>query len=226
MLPRTPMPARQSAPSIAAAGAATAFLLAGCVATGTPAHDSATVPPSSVAPQGTPSADCPESGVRIRSRGVDAAMGLRAMGLELSNCGTRSYPLHGYPALRLRDGDNGPVPVRVVPGAKGITSGFDDPPRPLVLAPGERARATVLWRNLVTDPTVVATNAEQMEVAPGAGQPGQEVDTEGGIDLGNTGRIGVSPWKRRPPETPAPTAPTPTRGSSVDGTAVPDVSLL
>ncbi|MGN9776014.1 DUF4232 domain-containing protein [Micromonospora sp. H33] len=173
-----------------------------------------------------PMADCPASGIRIRALGVSAPMGLRALGVELVNCGTRAYPLHGYPALRLRDADGGPVPVRVIPGAKGITSGFDDPPRPLVLAPGERAGAAVLWRNLVTDPAVVATNAEHLEVAPAAGQPGQEVDTDGPIDLGNTDRIGVSAWEKREPATPAPVPPTPTPGAPTEGAPTPAASLL
>lgn len=131
-------------------------------------------------------------------------MGLRAIGLELVNCGTERYRLHGYPALRLLDADGEPITVRVIPGAKGITSGFDDPPRPLVLAPGEAAGAAVLWRNLVDDPTVVATNAERLDVAPAQGQPMQDVGMTGRIDLGNTNRVGVSAWKKQPPTTPAP----------------------
>lgn len=154
-------------------------------------------------------AACPESGVRVRALGTDAAMGLRALGVELVNCGTAAYPLHGYPALRLLDNDGTPIPVQVVEGAKGITSGFDDPPRPLVLQPGERAGAALLWRNLVTDSTVVATNGERLEVAPAAGQPPQVVELDGPIDLGNTGRVGVSAWKKLtdPEPTPTPAVP-------------------
>ncbi|RLK14087.1 uncharacterized protein DUF4232 [Micromonospora sp. M71_S20] len=158
----------------------------------------------------TPSTECPASGVRISSPGTSAAMGLRALGLELVNCGTKPYRLDGYPVLRLFDGDGDPIPVRVVDGAKEITSGFDDPPRPLTLRPGERAGAAVLWRNLVTDSTVVATNGERLEVAPAVGVPAQVVGLDGPIDLGNTGRIGVSAWKKRAPDP----APTPTRPDS------------
>ncbi|MFG1775044.1 DUF4232 domain-containing protein [Micromonospora sp. NPDC049051] len=81
-------------------------------------------------------------------------------------------------------------------GAKEITLGFDAPPRPLTLRPDERAAATVLWRNLVTDSTVVATNGERLEIAPAKGQAAQVVGLDGPIDLGNTGRIGVSAWKK------------------------------
>ncbi|MEV2238998.1 DUF4232 domain-containing protein [Micromonospora sp. NPDC049891] len=202
--------------------AAVFTLLTGCA----PAGEVAGVPPEPVptfsATGDTPSRDgepdgddgptsgCPESGVRITYRGVSAAMGLRAMGLELVNCGARPYPLRGYPEPRLRDGEGKVIPVRVIRGAEGITSGFDKPPRPLVLAPGEAAGAALLWRNLVDNPTVVATNAEHLEVAPLRGQPAQQVVIQGRIDLGNTDRLGVSAWQKREPSTPTATPGTPT----------------
>ncbi|MBQ1018171.1 DUF4232 domain-containing protein [Micromonospora sp. D93] len=160
-------------------------------------------PPASNPTAGTePPAECPASGVRIRSTGGDAAMGLRALGLELVNCGERPYQLNGYPVLHVFDEEREPIMLRVVNGAKEITLGFDHPPRQVTLAAGERATAVVLWRNLVTDSTVVATNGEFLTVAPAAGQPAEEVDPDGPIDLGNTGRIGVSAWKKADPSTP------------------------
>ncbi|MBM0206262.1 DUF4232 domain-containing protein [Micromonospora sp. STR1s_5] len=154
-----------------------------------------------------PPAECPTGGVRIRSTGGDAAMGLRALGLELVNCGEHPYQLNGYPVLHVFDETREPIMLRVVNGAKEITSGFDQPPRQVILAAGERATAVVLWRNLVTDSTVVATNGEFLTVAPAAGQPADEVDPDGPIDLGNTGRIGVSAWKKADPSTPVPAPP-------------------
>ncbi len=136
-------------------------------------------------------------------------MGLRALGIELVNCGDRPYQLNGYPVLHVFDEEREPIMLRVVNGAKGITSGFDQPPRKVTLAAGERATAVVLWRNLVTDSTVVATNGEFLTVAPAAGQPAAEVDPDGPIDLGNTGRIGVSAWKKADPSAPVPTRPAP-----------------
>ncbi|MFF5215234.1 DUF4232 domain-containing protein [Micromonospora sp. NPDC000442] len=206
-------------------------LLAGCA----PAGDIAGAPPGPVpassGPGGTPPGDaglggtpsrdgdlggangptsgCPDSGVRISAGDVNAAMGLRAMGLELVNCGDRPYRLHGYPEPQLRDADGEVIPVRVIRGAEGITSGFDDPPRPLVLAPGEAAGTALLWRNLVDNPTVVATNAEHLDVAPLRGRPAQRVVIAGRIDLGNTDRLGVSAWQKREPSTPEPTPSTP-----------------
>ncbi|MEV6693421.1 DUF4232 domain-containing protein [Micromonospora sp. NPDC051196] len=221
---------RRALPCRRAAGAlATLVLLAGCAPApgsgGVGAQATTDAPPSvpvttpDTPPTRTePSAGagspcpCPADGVRISHLGVSAAMGLRAIGLELVNCGSRPYRLHGYPELRLLDSDGNLIRVRVILGAKEITSGFDFPPRPLTLAPGEAAGATVLWRNLVDDPTVVATDAQRLEVAPTEGQPTQEVAIEGPIDLGNTNRVGVSAWKKRPPTTPL--SPTPSRSTT------------
>ncbi|MEU8328255.1 DUF4232 domain-containing protein [Micromonospora sp. NPDC048839] len=166
-------------------------------------------PPTAPSPSAStdPLAGCPATGVRIRSTGGDAAMGLRALGLELVNCGDRPYQLNGYPVLHVFDEQREPVLLRVVNGGREITSGFDQPPREVTLAPNERATAVLLWRNLVTDSTVVATNGEYLTVAPAAGQPAEEVDPDGPIDLGNTGRIGVSAWKKADSSAPVPTRP-------------------
>ncbi|MGI5524233.1 DUF4232 domain-containing protein [Micromonospora sp. CA-259024] len=205
---------RISAAGAAGATGAAALLLGAC----TPADhrgqagDGPSRPPaaSSTTPASAdPLASCPASGVQIRSTGSDAAMGLRALGLELVNCGDRPYQLNGYPVPHVFDEQREPVMLRVVNGAKEITSGFDQPPRPVTLAPNERATAVLLWRNLVTDSTVVATNGEFLTVAPAAGQPAAEVDPDGPVDLGNTGRIGVSAWKKADPSTPVPTRPAP-----------------
>ncbi|MFI5832061.1 DUF4232 domain-containing protein [Micromonospora sp. NPDC051300] len=180
-------------------------LLAAC--TRAPAPDPNPQPSRHDATPTSP-ATCPPDGVRITETGVSAAMGLRAMGLDLVNCGNQPYELRGYPAVRLRDADGDPIAVRTVPGATGITSGFDAPPTRMVLRPGERAGAALLWRNTVTDPTVVATEGRQLDVAPVTGRSSQPVTLDGPIDLGNTGRLGVSAWKRRDPDpTTAPTAP-------------------
>ncbi|SCL67401.1 DUF4232 domain-containing protein [Micromonospora chersina] len=162
-------------------------------APGLPATPARPTPAVSTSP---PTPACSPEGIRITELGVDAAMGLRAMGLELVNCGDRPYELRGYPAPSLRDADGNPLTVQVIPGARPITAGFDQPPTRVVLRPGERAAAALLWRNLVTDPTVVASNGAHLDVAPLRGRPTYPVELDGPIDLGNTGRLGVSAWKR------------------------------
>ncbi|MEU8299333.1 DUF4232 domain-containing protein [Micromonospora sp. NPDC048909] len=188
-----------------------AVLLGACMPGSGPASRAAETSP---APTPDAAGRCPESGVLITSTGSDAAMGLRALGLDLTNCGSTPYLLKGYPVLRVLDEQRAAIPLRTVAGAREITTGFDAPPGQLTLNPGERAHATVLWRNTVTDSTVDASDGEYLEVAPAAGQPAQSVDPDGPIDLGNTGRIGVSAWKAAEPTTPAqPPAPTAPSGA-------------
>ncbi|MFJ8205368.1 DUF4232 domain-containing protein [Micromonospora chalcea] len=171
-----------------------AALLAGCTPAPAPVDGPPSAPPR---PGAEPAATCSPEGIRITGLGVSAAMGLRAMGLDLVNCGDRPYELRGYPAVALRDADGDAITVRIIPGAAPITAGFDHPPTRIVLAPGERAGAALIWRNLVTDPTVVATAGAELDVAPSTGRPAYPVELDGPIDLGNTGRLGVSAWKRR-----------------------------
>ncbi|MET7966764.1 DUF4232 domain-containing protein [Micromonospora sp. NPDC005305] len=193
-------------------------LLTACAPAAAPQRVPAAAPPTAAASTSPRPPACSPEGIRITELGVSAAMGLRAMGLELVNCGNRPYVLHGYPAPSLRDADRDPLAVQVIPGARPITSGFDQPPTRIVLRPGERAAAALLWRNLVTDATVVASNGAYLDVAPLPGRPAYPVELDGPVDLGNTGRLGVSAWKRyngatstQPPAPSGPpsTAPTP-----------------
>ncbi|WP_424186152.1 DUF4232 domain-containing protein [Actinokineospora sp. G85] len=143
---------------------------------------------------------CPEPGVAITAGEVDSALGLRALGIVLTNCGTRDHTVHGYPAVRVLDADRQPLEVIVGNGSPPVSSpdSYDAPPQPVTLRPGERATARLLWRNTVTDSTVNATVGEYLEIAPAAGQPTQTVTPPGGIDLGNTGRLAVNAWAVRP----------------------------
>lgn len=135
------------------------------------------------------------TGLVIRTGLIDAAMGLRAMTITLVNKDTQPHTLNGYPAIRVLDKNREPLPVTINPGAGNVTSGFDAPPTPVTIQPGKTAIAVLTWRNTVTDSTVVATNGPFLDLAPTAGAPWQTRYPEGGIDLGNTGTLGVSAWK-------------------------------
>ncbi|WP_455362472.1 DUF4232 domain-containing protein [Streptomyces sp. SYSU K21746] len=155
--------------------------------------DIAPVPDGSAAPGG-----CPAPGVAIREGGSDAAMGLRVVTLEMVNCGTRPFTVKGYPDLRLLDEDRAPLAVRVVRGSTEISriESFEQPPVSVVLRPGERATAGLVWKNTVTDVTRPAAHGAYLDIAPVAGMPRQRVTPEGPIDLGTTGRLGVGAWQR------------------------------
>lgn len=165
---------------------ATLALLAGCT-------DESPTPP---APTATAGPACPPSGVKLTAGQVEAASGLRAMRVEMVNCGSQPHTANGYPTLRVLDADRKPLDITVLQGTAQISTitGFDGPPRPVTLAPGAGAAAVVVWRNTVTDANVPATTGTHLEVAPAAGQPGQVLSPEGGVDLGTTGKIATSPW--------------------------------
>ncbi|MGW7237476.1 DUF4232 domain-containing protein [Streptomyces sp. NPDC054804] len=138
---------------------------------------------------------CPSTGVRVWADDGDAAMGLRVVGLHLENCGERDYPLDGYPELSLLDDNRRPVDgIRMLHGGAAIASGtgFDGPPVPLVLKPGETALSGLIWRNTTLGGTPVNVPYVRVLAKPGAAP----VTVTPGLDLGTTGKLGVGAWKR------------------------------
>ncbi|MGW9450646.1 DUF4232 domain-containing protein [Streptomyces sp. NPDC055632] len=140
---------------------------------------------------------CPPTGVRVYADEGDAAMGLRVVGLHLENCGTRPYRLKGYPRVEpLDEAHARPDGVSVLEGGDAIASGTgaDGPPEQLVLAPGERAHAVLVWRNTVDSVTDGPVNAPYARVWAKPGAAPVMVIPE--FDLGTTGKLGVGPWKK------------------------------
>ncbi|WP_237518917.1 DUF4232 domain-containing protein [Streptomyces sp. SID5910] len=142
-----------------------------------------------------PEGACPASGLRLFADDGDAAMGLRVVGLHLENCGSRPHDLEGYPALQLLDEELEPVDgIRVVRGGEGVAllDGFDAPPLPVTLRSGESARAGLMWRN--TTEFGEAVNVPYVRVRERDGSA--PVIVAPGLDLGTTGKLGVSAWRK------------------------------
>ncbi|MGA4956972.1 DUF4232 domain-containing protein [Streptomyces lavendulocolor] len=154
----------------------------------------AALPERITASPAPPPAGCPASGVRVEAGTTEAAMGLRALGLVLHNCGAEPFRVSGYPEVAVLGERGEALDVTVREG-----SDVDSTARPstFLLAPGQRARASAVWRNTVTRTDVVATNGTHLRVTPGAGAAAQTVaPADGGpLDLGNTGTLEVTPWK-------------------------------
>ncbi|MEV7557897.1 DUF4232 domain-containing protein [Streptomyces sp. NPDC089795] len=201
---------RRRIPALALVGvlAGTAAGTAGCStppaprAAPTPTAVSGTARPapdrSAPASPSAPGQACPEGGTRLVELGGDAAMGLRVASFQLINCGTRPYVLEGYPRLTLRDDHDERLEVSVEHGSAGITTGIpnlDAAPQPVTLAPGQAASFGIVWRNLVTDGTVVAATAWNVEVEPKPGAPRLSLRLSEPVDLGNTGKLGLGPWQ-------------------------------
>ncbi|MEU0741406.1 DUF4232 domain-containing protein [Streptomyces sp. NPDC006134] len=149
--------------------------------------------PSDEAP--APEGPCPASGLRLTADEGDAAMGLRVVGLRLQNCGSRPYSLSGYPVLGLLDEDHEPVDgIEIVRGSGDIAlmPHFDAPPRPVTLNPGQSASAGLMWRNT----TGFGTAVEVPYVRVRARADAAPVMVAPDLDLGTTGRLGVSAWRK------------------------------
>src|ERR1700753_2345151 len=104
--------------AVAAVAVAT---LSGCAGTGVDAEGAperpwASAGPPSVGPSVSPSSappTCPPSGVRMQVGEPDAALGLRAVGIDLINCGSHTYRLDGYPQVRVLNDHETTISVRV-----------------------------------------------------------------------------------------------------------------
>ncbi|WP_231905652.1 DUF4232 domain-containing protein [Streptomyces davaonensis] len=160
-----------------------------------------------VAEASTASGPCPASGVYVYVDKGDAAMGLRAVGLHLANCGEEPFEVNGYPQVEVLDEDHDRVDsVRVLKGTGEISTGLrDGTPQALVLRPGEAAQATLAWRNTTEFGEAVNAPYARVRVRPGA-DPVMVIPE---LDLGTTGKLGVGSWEKddtyRAPETVAPT---------------------
>ncbi|MGW1177031.1 DUF4232 domain-containing protein [Kitasatospora sp. NPDC002543] len=138
---------------------------------------------------------CPPSGLRLYADEGSAAMGLRAVGLHLRNCGTATVVLDGYPQVQPLDVDHQPLDgVRILRGGAEIATGTgaDDPPQTFDLRPGEGARAVLAWRNTTEAGTPQNAPYVRVRATPGAAP----VTVVPELDLGTTGRLGAGAWTR------------------------------
>ncbi|WP_192583288.1 DUF4232 domain-containing protein [Streptomyces albicerus] len=157
-------------------------------------------PPPSATPRPSPAVpdqqaeDCPPSGLRFRADAGDAAMGLRAMGLDVTNCGDRPYKLNGYPDITVLDASGDPFPgVRTVEGTDEVSMAPEDPgPRPLTLDPGETAHASLYWR-------MHAEDGVYLRVAPEKGQDTVTVRPPHPLDIGPENILGTTAWQPSEP---------------------------
>ncbi|WP_171165568.1 DUF4232 domain-containing protein [Streptomyces sp. I05A-00742] len=147
-------------------------------------------------PTATPD-PCPREGVRVMAGTVDGAMGLRALTVQLVNCGTAPHTVDGRPDVRVLGERGQALDVTVHDDLTTIagTGVRNSAPRPVTLRPGQAAEAVVMWRNTYDDPSRPPLLGRRLKVAPAVGEPGQTIAPEGGVDLGSTGKLAVGPWK-------------------------------
>ncbi|GAA3037028.1 hypothetical protein GCM10020229_55520 [Kitasatospora albolonga] len=139
---------------------------------------------------------CPPSGLRLTADQGSAAMGLRAVGLLLENCGAAPLRLNGFPAAEPLGLDHRPVDgVAVLRGGSAIATGTgaEDTAREFDLAPGESARSVITWRNTTgTEGAPVLAPYLRVRAVPGTAP----VTVTPELDLGTTGRLGIGAWTK------------------------------
>lgn len=182
-----PSPPRSRAPRRAALAGALALAVGGCGFFTEPAHR----PPPGPSPAVTVPrvGDCPASGVRVDAGRVDAAMGLRAMTLTLTNCSERPYRVNGYPSVRVLDEKGAPLTgVRTVQGTDKVPMAPRDPgAEPLTLGPGDSAQASLYWR-------MAAENGTYLRVVPQRGRAAVDVRPPETLDIGPENTLGTTAW--------------------------------
>ncbi|WP_162931299.1 DUF4232 domain-containing protein [Streptomyces sporangiiformans] len=151
--------------------------------------------PATATPKASPTVpvqqggECPPSGVRFGTGLVDAAMGLRAMSLTMTNCGDRPYKVNGYPSVQVLDKTGAPLTgVRTVEGTDEVPMAPDAPePKALTLAPGETAHAGLYWRTHVE-------KGIYLRVAPQKGRDFATVRADDYLDIGPENILGTTAW--------------------------------
>jgi hypothetical protein len=158
----------------------------------TAAPSQTTAAPSPTAPEGS-TPQCLDPGVEVSVGEVDGALGLRAVGITLRNCGAGNYSVDGYPVIEVLDADRTVLAVTVYHGTENVSriERYAGPPKRIDVAPGGSVVAVLVWRNVTTDAATVAKGA-YVRVAPAGGQPPHTLALD--VDPGNTGKLAVSPW--------------------------------
>lgn len=153
-------------------------------------------PPPAQGPGPTPSAGragCPSSGVVVDMGEVQAALGHRAVGLTLTNCGSEPYRVKGHPSVRALDDAGDPLPVPVNPGSSCM--GSDEGPQEVVLKPGGTMRSLLAWVSTPTGGGLVEGDA--LEIAPAPGLETRTFSLEGS-DVRLLDELNMTAWRTEP----------------------------
>jgi hypothetical protein len=96
---------------------------------------------------------------------IEAALSHRAVGLTLTNCGSKPYRVYGYPSVRALDDAGDPLPVPVNPSSSYM--GNDPGPKEVVLKPGGTMRSLLAWVSTPTGGDLIEGDALEIAPAPG-----------------------------------------------------------
>ncbi|MFF0046263.1 DUF4232 domain-containing protein [Streptomyces sp. NPDC005498] len=153
------------------------------------------VPGPAPSPSAAARADCPSSGLVVDMGEVQAALGHRAVGLTLTNCGSKPYRVDGYPSVRVLDARGEPLPVKVNPGSSYM--GTDPGPKEVMLKPGKSLHALLAWVSTATGGDLIEGDA--LEIAPAPGLEARTFPLEGS-DVRLLDELNMTAWRTASPQ--------------------------
>lgn len=153
------------------------------------------VPSPAPPPSAAARADCPSSGLVVDMGEVQAALGHRAVGLTLTNCGSKPHRVDGYPSVRVLDDEGEPLPVKVNPGSSYM--GTDPGPKEIMLKPGKSLHSLVAWVSTATGGDLIEGDA--LEIAPAPGLEARTFPLEGS-DVRLLDELNMTAWRTASPQ--------------------------
>ncbi|MET9476649.1 DUF4232 domain-containing protein [Streptomyces sp. NPDC002917] len=153
------------------------------------------VPSPAPPPSAAARADCPSSGLVVDMGEVQAALGHRAVGLTLTNCGSKPYRVDGYPSVRVLDDEGEPLPVKVNPGSSYM--GTDPGPKEVMLKPGQTLHSLLAWVSTTTGGDLIEGDA--LEIAPAPGLEARTFPLKGS-DVRLLDELNMTAWRTVSPQ--------------------------
>ncbi|MET9517309.1 DUF4232 domain-containing protein [Streptomyces sp. NPDC002994] len=151
----------------------------------------APAPPASGSPaEAQGPAGCSSGQPEVSMGEVQAALGHRAVGLTLTNCGKDPYQVFGYPSVQARGTDGKVLDVWVKRGSSYM--GTDKGPTSVILAPGESVRSLISWTS--NPETGRLQQASALEIAPAAGEKARTFPLEGS-DVRTVDELTLTAWQ-------------------------------
>ncbi|OEJ27466.1 hypothetical protein AS594_26260 [Streptomyces agglomeratus] len=150
----------------------------------------APAPPLPVSPSAEPrGAGCSSDAPEVSMGEVQAALGHRAVGLTLTNCGKDPYQVFGYPSVQALGTDGKVLDVWVKRGSSYM--GTDKGPTLVILAAGESVRSLLSWTS--NPETGRLQQASALRIAPAAGEAARRFPLEGS-DVRTVDELTLTAW--------------------------------
>ncbi|HET6857069.1 MAG TPA: DUF4232 domain-containing protein [Streptomyces sp.] len=132
------------------------------------------------------------SGPEVSMGEVEAALGHRAVGLTLTNCGKEPHQVYGYPSVQALGADGEVLDIIVNRGSSYM--GEDKGPVSVFLAPGESVRSLLSWTSNKKGGEI--RQGDAVLLAPSSGGKARKFPLEDEMRM--LGEFTVTAWRPAP----------------------------